>query len=306
MPDGRKAGYRLAYLDYEINPEHAGLMLKVILRPLGLSRRLRRQLIEQGKILVNGRPAYLSSRVCEGDRVTIFQVDEEAPTVEAEDLPLRVVWEDAHALVVDKPAGVLVHPTGRERTGTLLAAVHHHVGKQGHARPLHRLDRDTSGLVLFSKHKLAHDRLTQALVRRQIEREYWALLSGRPNARTEVALPIAVASGQHIRRIVDPTGKPAVTHFVLLAFFPADGVSLVQAHLETGRTHQIRVHAAAIGHPVLGDRLYGEPHTSLSRHALHARRLTFPHPVTGERMTVSARLADDLTRMLEDLTMGEE
>ncbi len=278
-------------------------MLKAILRPLGLSRRLRRQLIEQEKILVNGQSVYLSSRVRAGDRVTVLPAEEAAPGVEAEDLPLRVVWEDEHALVADKPAGVLVHPTGRERTGTLLSAVHHHVGGNGHARPLHRLDRDTSGLVLFSKHKLAHDRLTQALVRREIIREYWTFLAGRlAYARIEVNLPIAVAPGQRIRRTVDPTGKRAVTHFVLLAAFPADDVSLVRARLETGRTHQIRVHAASIGHPVIGDCLYGLPHERLSRQALHAGRLAFPHPLTGARVSVRADLPEDLARLLEDLT----
>ena len=298
-------GHRLSYLEYVIRPEQAGLMVKAILRPLGLSRRLRRQLVGQGGILVNGRSAYLSSRVSVGDRVTIQEVREDAPTVAAEDLPLRVVWEDAHALVVDKPAGMLVHPTGRERTGTLLAAVHHHVGPNGHARPLHRLDRDTSGLVLFSRHKLAHDRLSQALLRRQIEREYWAFLAGAPaQARLDVTLPIAVEPGQRIRRMIDAeAGQSAVTHFLLLAVFPADGVSLVQVRLETGRTHQIRVHAAAIGHPVLGDALYGEQHALVARHALHARRLTFPHPLTGAPVAVRAGLPVDLARLLAHLSM---
>ena len=279
-------------------------MVKAVLRPLGLSRRLRRQLVEQGGILVNGRPAYLSSRVAAGDRVTVLEVLEEPPTVPAEDLPLRVVWEDAHALVVDKPAGMLVHPTGRERAGTLLAAVHHHVGPHGHARPLHRLDRDTSGLVLFSRHKLAHDRLSQALLRRQIEREYWAFLVGAPErARIDVTLPISVEPGQRIRRIIDAeAGQSAVTHFLLLAVFPADGVSLVGVRLETGRTHQIRVHAAAMGKPVLGDRLYGESSALVARHALHARRLTFPHPLTGAPVTVRAGLPADLARLLAQLT----
>lgn len=279
-------------------------MVKAVLRPLGLSRRSRRQLVEQEGILVNGRPAYLSSRVSVGDRLTVLALREEAPTVAPENIPLRVLWEDAHALVVDKPAGMLVHPSGRERTGTLLAAVHHHVGPHGHARPLHRLDRDTSGLVLFSRHRLAHDRLAQALLRRQIEREYWAFLAGVPTAaRLDVTLPIAVEPGQHIRRTVDEhLGQSAVTHFLLLAVFPADGVSLAHVRLETGRTHQIRVHAAALGNPVLGDAMYGERHDLVTRHALHAMRLTFPHPVTAAPVTVRAGLPADLAHFLARLT----
>ena len=216
--------------------------------------------------------------------------------------PFQVVYEDEHLLVVDKAAGVVVHPAKGHREDTLsqLLAPLLAGGESERAGIVHRLDRDTSGLLVVSRSQEAHRRLQAALAGRRVEREYLALVEGRPPARTgTIEAPVGRDPRIRTRMAVGGVSpREARTHFTLERALA--GSSLLRLRLETGRTHQIRVHLQAIGHPVLGDPEYGTPGTlGLERQFLHATRLAFEHPLTGQPIDVSSPLPPDLQRALE-------
>jgi len=290
----------MRYVEARITASQAGLMVKQVLAVLCFSRRLRRALTESAGIRLNGQPVYWTTRVAIGDLLTVDAPPEErSSTVIPEDIPLSVAYEDEHVLVVDKAAGMVAHPTGTHVLGTLVSAVAHHVeahGEHVRCRPLHRLDRETSGLVLFAKHKLAHERLVAALLARRITREYTAFVHGLLSFDERVLdMPIARLSEQSLQRAVTPDGKRAITHVRVLKRYKTAQVTRVQIRLETGRTHQIRVHMAHIGHPLLGDWLYGlSPDPLMARQALHAGRLHFVHPLDGRTIDIRADLPSDL------------
>jgi 23S rRNA pseudouridine1911/1915/1917 synthase len=217
----------------------------------------------------------------------------------------KIVWQDEHLLVVDKPAGLVVHPARGHREGTLsqllAATAGGGVGGGDPDRPgiVHRLDRDTSGLLVVARSEDAHRLLQEALRKRLIEREYLALVEGLPPSRTgTIEAPIGRHPRIRTRMAVGGSGsREARTHFTLEQRL--GGVSLLRLRLDTGRTHQIRVHLQAIGHPVCGDPEYGTPGTlGLQRQFLHATRLAFPHPITGEPVEVDSSLPEDLRRAL--------
>lgn len=285
-----------------------------------LSRTRAAQLIADGRVQLNGRPARKSDRLEAGDVVEVEVPPPEPSTVQAEAIPLDIVHEDRDLLVVAKPAGLVVHPAPGHRSGTLVNALLHHVddlsGIGGVKRPgiVHRLDKDTSGLMIVAKHDRAHRRLAAALKRREIRRSYVAACWGHlAEDRVSVEAPVGRSSRDRKRMAVVASGRRALTHFERLARWPA--ADLVRADLETGRTHQIRVHLAHIGHPVVGDPVYGtagargisgpdrpwakELERRVPRQFLHARRLEFDHPRTGERMVLEAPLPPDLQGVLD-------
>ncbi|MNT40050.1 Ribosomal large subunit pseudouridine synthase D [compost metagenome] len=204
-------------------------------------------------------------------------------------------------MALSKPAGVVVHPTKGEYVGTLGNGVSHYLMEQGHSgrlHPVHRIDKETSGLVLFAKHELAHLRLASAMTAGAIQRRYWALASGHlPMDRGRIDWPIGREPNHGSKRRVDPLGQHAVTHFQVMS--RTVDATLLDLLLETGRTHQIRVHMAHLGYPLLGDPFYGTPHPRLARQALHARSLKIPHPITGEPLDLVAPLPDDLLALVE-------
>jgi 23S rRNA pseudouridine1911/1915/1917 synthase len=226
---------------------------------------------------------------------------------------LTIAWEDEHLLVVDKPAGLVVHPARGHREGTLSQLLTDTVGGVAGGDPdrpgiVHRLDRDTSGLLVVARSEEAHRLLQEALRQRLIEREYLALVEGLPPARTgTIEAPIGRHPRIRTRMAVGGTAsREARTHFTLERSLP--GVSLLRLRLDTGRTHQIRVHLQAIGHPVCGDPEYGtggwDPSLGLTRQFLHATRLAFPHPITGEPVEVDSPLPEDLLEALERAETG--
>jgi len=280
-----------------------------------LSRTRVAQLLEEGKILLEGAVPRKSLRVEEGMTVDVVVAPPVAPRAEAEDLPLKVVWEDEHLLVVDKAAGMVVHPAPGHAGGTLVNALLHHVkdlsGIGGELRPgiVHRLDRDTSGLLVVAKGDRVHQELSRALKERQIRRIYraavWGHLSESP---LTIDAPIARDPRDRKRMAVVGDGRPALTRArVREQWTSAD---LLDVALGTGRTHQIRVHMLHIGHPVVGDAVYGTGRERgfggesgawaraflkrLRRHFLHAAELTFRHPVTGEVLRFQSDLPPDL------------
>jgi len=268
------------------------------------SRGTAERLIESGAVFVDdvGRPK--SHRLAGGERI-VFDQPAPMPALEAEPDPvgLRIAFEDEHLLVVDKPAGVVVHPGAGRTSGTLVAALLARGARGGpEARPgiVHRLDRDTSGLLVVARSEEAHRRL-QALVRRRtLEREYTALVRGRPRSWTgRIEAAVGRDRRDPTRQSLD-TGRPrtAVTHFTVTELLGR--YAMLRVRLETGRTHQIRVHLAAIELPVVGDRTYGVPGLGLDRQFLHAAHLGFDHPFSGERVDVSSPLPDDLAAALAE------
>ena len=276
---------------------------------LELSRNQSATLIATGHVLVNGRRERASYRARAGDRVEVVVPPPPGREVVGEQIPLTIVYEDADLVVVDKAAGMVVHPAPGNWTGTLVNAL---IGRGGEladeagderAGIVHRLDKDTSGLLLVAKTDVAHRALSRAIAERRVTRRYAALAWGHVNEeRFTVDAPIGRDPRDRKRMAIVGTGRSARTDFARLARF--DSADLLRAHLHSGRTHQIRVHLSSVGHPVVGDDAYGggggrrlmalPPH----RHFLHAAWLQLRHPVTGAPLELRAPLPDDLRRSL--------
>jgi 23S rRNA pseudouridine1911/1915/1917 synthase len=282
--------------------EDAGARLDAFLAgPLG-SRARAQRLIDDGAVRVDGAVVPKRHRVSAGETVTVEQPAAPAAAPVAAPAEFAVPYQDEHLLVVDKPAGVVVHPARGHASGTLAQALAGVAGggEEGRAGIVHRLDRDTSGLLVVARTPEAHRRLKAALQAREITREYLALVEGRPPARRGT-IDAAIGRDRRVRtRMSTDTDDPreAVTHFEIERALPA--TTLLRVRLETGRTHQIRAHLLAIGHPVAGDPEYGTPGLlGLERQFLHAARLAFAHPVTGEAVEVVSPLPADLAAALE-------
>jgi 23S rRNA pseudouridine1911/1915/1917 synthase len=270
------------------------------------SRAAAQRLIDAGRVTVDGEPRQKRHRLQPGERVRAELEDRTPAAGGGEGVPFEVAYEDEHLLVVDKPAGVVVHPAAGHATGTLAQALAGRAAGGGEPwRPgiVHRLDKDTSGLMVVAKSDAVHRALQEQLRRRELEREYLALVEGRPDARSGT---IDVPIGRDRRRRTahsTRTDKPreARTHFTVERALP--GTTLLRVRLETGRTHQIRVHLAAIGHPVCGDPEYGGracgDELGLTRQFLHSSFIRFRHPALGERVACESKLPVDLLRALE-------
>jgi 23S rRNA pseudouridine1911/1915/1917 synthase len=288
-------------MEIVVGPEHAGERLDVFLAAAAGSRAAAQRLIDAGLVLVDGQPRPKRHAVAAGERVVV----QPAPAADEPAVPdarFEVVYEDEHLLVVDKPPGVVVHPARRHGAGTLAQALAGRIAGGDDPRRagiVHRLDRDTSGLLVAARTEAVHAALKELLRRREITREYLALVEGRPRARTGTIDAPLGRDRRHRTRISTDTDEPreAVTHFETEQVF--DAFTLLRVRLETGRTHQIRAHLLAIGHPVAGDREYGHPALGLERQFLHAERLAFVHPATGAEIDVRSPLPIDLQRALE-------
>jgi len=274
----------------------------VAARPEVGSRALAERLIVGGAVLVDGEARPKSHRL-EGGEDVVVELPADAPPLEAESMDLNVAWEDEHLLVVDKPAGIVVHPGVGHATGTLVHGLIEHDAAGGDEdRPgiVHRLDRDTSGLLVVARSDEAHERLQEAIRRRQVERRYLALVKGALRSRSgRIEAPIGRDRTDKSRHSLDtPTPREAVTRFDVVEVLGPR--ALLDVKLETGRTHQIRVHLEAIDLPVCGDPVYGIlGDLGLERQFLHASRLLFDHPFTSERIEVESPLPDDLAAALE-------
>jgi 23S rRNA pseudouridine1911/1915/1917 synthase len=284
-----------------VEPGAAGERLDVFLVRAAGSRAAAQRLIAAGRVLVDGEPRAKRHTVTAGERVTIAPADD-APVPEVPDAPYAVAYEDEHLLVIDKPAGVVMHPARGHEAGTLAQALAGRVaGGEDPRRAgiVHRLDRETSGLLVVARTEAAHAALKDQLRRRELTREYLALVEGRPAARAGT-IDAPLGRDRRVRtRISTDTDepRPAVTHFEVER--PLSGFTLLRVRLETGRTHQIRAHLLAIGHPVAGDPEYGRAGLlGLERQFLHAEHLAFRHPATGEPVDVRSPLPGDLRAAL--------
>jgi 23S rRNA pseudouridine1911/1915/1917 synthase len=320
-----------------ITPETAGERLDKTLAKLApdLSRTRIQAIAEEGHVSVNGKPeTTMSRKLAAGDAIGLIRPDAVDPEPKGEAIPLDIVFEDDDLIVINKPAGLVVHPAGGHETGTLVNALIAHCGNSlsgigGVKRPgiVHRLDKDTSGLLVVAKNDATHKALSAQFADHgrtgPLERAYIAFVWGRPQSSAgTIRTQIDRSTINREKMAVSPEdkGREAITHFeVTRTFEGADGrplVSQLLCTLETGRTHQIRVHMTHMGHPLLGDSLYGggfktkaahlsaaakQALTALDRQALHATRLAFEHPVTGETVEVQTPAPDDLLGLLQVL-----
>lgn len=265
------------------------------LRRLGVSSTLRRRVKYHGRVSINGIDCSWPAFVEPGDTITIAWKTES--NLQPEDIPLHIVYEDEWLLVINKPPGMLVHPTTTQSTGTLANAVVHYYRQQylSHGfHPVQRLDRNTSGLLVIAKLSSIHHQLSH----RHLRRIYLAVVEGIPSPATgTIDLPIARHPDSIIVRKVCLSGQSATTHYTVLKSF--SGASLLKLELMTGRTHQIRVHMSHIGHPLIGDDLYGGGTALLQRQALHSFSLEFTHPISGKLISLSAALPQDMNILLQ-------
>lgn len=328
-------------ISYTVPPSEDGWLLKTILQKrLHVSRKLqsRLKLTEQG-ITVNGQRVYISVPVRDGDVVEIRMEKEISDDILPEPIPFRILYEDEHLLIVNKEAGIIVHPTHGHYTGTLANGVVHYWRDKGEAfrfRAVHRLDQETSGVIAIAKNPYVHQHISEQMIANEVDKRYLALVHGVPSPEEgKVDGPIDRDPEEPHRRIVTPDGYPSLTRYQVVEAYGLSS-SLVQLKLETGRTHQIRVHMTSIGCPLIGDKLYRHPvyrmlppeeewspesvlpqgltpsertvvllDHSISRQALHAWELSFQHPVTRERMTFQAPLPPDMTRLIAEAKQHE-
>lgn len=274
-----------------------------------LSRSAAQRLIEQGAVTLGGRPVKKNEKTASGTALELCLPEVRETAVTAQEIALDVVYEDGDVIVVNKPKGLVVHPAPGHADGTLVNALLHRCGDSlsgigGEKRPgiVHRIDKDTSGLLIAAKNDTAHTRLSAQLKDHTLARTYECIVCGnvRQDAGT-IDAPIGRSPADRKKMAVVTGGRPAVTHFEVIARYP--GYTHLRCRLETGRTHQIRVHLSWQNHPILGDTVYGhkKPELGMDSQCLHARELTFLHPRTGERVTVTCELPDYFCRVLAQL-----
>jgi 23S rRNA pseudouridine1911/1915/1917 synthase len=264
--------------------------------------------INQGRVQVNGLPAKRSFLLKGSERIQVAPADLAPLRAVAEDLPLEVLYQDDDVIAINKPAGMVVHAGAGRHSGTLVNALVHRFGKLssvgGDLRPgiVHRLDRLTSGVILVAKTDAAHRHLAAQFSSRNVEKIYLALVHGRFDTdRGKITKPITRDPIRRVRMTAkSASGRQAITEYKVLRLFGS--YSYLEVKIGTGRTHQIRVHLASIGHPVAGDKLYGAPPAPLARFFLHAHRITFTSPTTGALITITAPLPPELTEYLDSLS----
>jgi 23S rRNA pseudouridine1911/1915/1917 synthase len=308
-------------IEVRLQPGHAGWRLDRALADAAptVSRERLKRLIRNGAVEADGEPLRDPAATVHGDETFRVAVPKPAPAHnEAQDIPLEIAFEDDHLLVVDKPAGLVVHPAAGNFDRTLVNALLHHCGGSlsgigGVARPgiVHRIDKDTSGLLVVAKTDAAHEGLAKQFAAHSIDRRYLAIVSGQPKAgegRVDAPLARSTANRKKIAIVEDGRGKRAVTYWKQLNLLR--NAALVECRLETGRTHQVRVHMASINHPLLGDPVYGgsgKTHSKLlkelqfERQALHAAELGFIHPVTKLRLSFSSPMPRDMQELFNAL-----
>ncbi|WCK54391.1 RluA family pseudouridine synthase [Aneurinibacillus sp. Ricciae_BoGa-3] len=303
------------WLEYTVGEQEAGLDVETLLKGrLSVSGRMLQRLTRRKGIFLNRKQPFLKRKVKLGDEVKVLIGDRAEASLPPAKMDLSILFEDDAVLVLNKPAGIAVHPVHPGQHHTLangIAHYWHEKGIKGAVRPLHRLDKNTSGAILFAGNSFIHQLLDKQLREHSIQRVYYALISGMIGQTGETGTfnsPIGREKGHPVRRCIREDGDPAVTHYRVVECFPSSelagkgGATLVEIQLETGRTHQIRVHFSSNGYPLIGDALYGGlALPAFTRQALHAASLMFCHPVTGEEVECRAPLPSDLEELIHKL-----
>lgn len=274
-----------------------------------ISRSFAQKLIENQKVTINGKNEKASYKVCAGDNIQVDVPEAQGTKLKAQDIPVDVVYEDKDIIVVNKPKGMVVHPANGNPDGTLVNAIlamckDSLSGIGGEIRPgiVHRLDKDTSGLLIIAKNDEAHVKMSKQIQDRLVTKKYIALIRGVvKDDEATIDMPIARSKVDRKKMAVDKDGKQAVTHFKVIKRYR--GYTLLEIKIDTGRTHQIRVHMAKIGYPVVGDMVYsnGKNEFGIEGQMLHAKSLEFSHPITGKKMHLEAPLPEYFTKVLEEL-----
>ena len=298
---------------YIVNQEEQGkrLDIYVVNKSSELTRTAVQRLIEQEHILVNGRKQKASYKVLEGDIITIERVEAKSIELKAQEIPIEIVYEDKDIIVVNKPKGMVVHPANGNPDGTLVNAIMAICkgtlsGIGGELRPgiVHRLDKDTSGVLIVAKNDIAHVKMSEQIKKHEVEKTYIALVKGivKENQAT-INMPIGRSTKDRKKMAVNKKGKEAITHFKVIERFPKYNCTLLEIKIETGRTHQIRVHLSEIGYPVIGDEVYsnGKNQWNIKGQCLHAKSLKFKHPVTKKEMFIEAELPKYFKDIIEQM-----
>ena len=276
-----------------------------------LSRTMIKKLIEDGNILVNGKKQKTSYKVQNNDVITVNVPEAKEINLKAQDIPIEIIYEDKDIIVVNKPKGMVVHPAVGNIDGTLVNAIMNICkdslsGIGGEIRPgiVHRLDKDTSGLLIIAKNDEAHIKMSEQIKNREVTKIYIALVRGViSESEATINMPIARSTKDRKKMAVSKTGKQAITHFTVLKRY--NNYTLLQIKIDTGRTHQIRVHMAEIGHPVVGDYVYsnGKNEFGVVGQMLHSKKLEFKHPITGKDLSLEAKLPEYFENILNKLDL---
>ncbi|SDJ86762.1 RluA family pseudouridine synthase [Sediminibacillus albus] len=289
-------------MKWKISSGHDGMLIKEYLQQIqGFSRRILKAVkFDGGTILQNGKPATVRKKLTAGDRLqVIFPPEQRGNHMQAANVPLHLIYEDDDVLVLDKPAGIASIPSHQHPSSTIANGLINYYEKKQLAYTVHivtRLDKDTSGLMLVAKHRFSHSRLSDQQKQGCIKRSYSAFVEGKMEQKAgTINAAIGRKHGSIIEREVTEHGQQAITHYQVIE--ELDGYSLVDIQLETGRTHQIRVHFSYIGHPLIGDDLYGGNSSRIARQALHCKTLAFSHPASGERLEFTAEMPKDMTSL---------
>lgn len=288
-------------LSFVISKEHEDKKLVNYLKfHANMSARLTRKLIRGGFITINGDPARSNDVLKEGDKVYVVLETKETQDIIPQDIPIEVAYEDVDLLIVNKPPFMVVHPTRSHLENTLANGVMNYFNNTDQdciVRLVNRLDRDTSGLVMIAKSQYAHQGMARKLDNNQIEKTYIAVVEGRLEGKATIDMPIDRPTPESMKREVMEGGQRAVTHYEAIS--SSDMMSILSVRLETGKTHQIRVHMKSIGHPIVGDTLYGSESQYINRQALHAHRLRFTTLREDVEVEVLAELPKDMNKLFE-------
>lgn len=291
-------------LSYQIDKdEHYDNVLHVLKEQFLLSDRLITKLKKANKIYLNSLPTYTKKSVTVGDTVSVLiDFEEDNSNIVASNIPLNIIYEDDYLLVLNKPANIAIHPSILHFDNSLSNGVKFYFDKLGlkkKIRIVNRLDRNTSGIVIFAKNEYIQECLIKQMKTNEFKKEYLAIAKGFLESKSgTLNFPIARKEGSIIERTVSSDGDSAITHYDVVKEF--NNLSLVHIVLETGRTHQIRVHFSHIGHPILGDTLYGSPSELINRQALHSYKLTFIHPVTKKELILESSLPNDIKNIINN------
>lgn len=291
-------------MKWKIAQQHDRMLLREYLQQVqGLSRRILKAVIHDGgKIMVNKKVQSVRFRLTVGEEVQLtFPPEEVGASLHPEPMQLDIIYEDDAVLVINKPAGIVTIPSMNDTSGTIANGVLAHYQKHNLPFTVHvvtRLDRDTSGILLIAKHRYSHSLLAKSQKAGKVKRGYRAIVEGGLPIDGTINAPIGRKEGSIIERTVIETGKPAVTHYQVIQ--QSEAFSFVDVRLETGRTHQIRVHFSHIGHPLAGDQLYGGTNRLISRQALHCSHIAFVHPFTKETMEFHTNIPEDMNQLIKE------
>lgn len=299
------------YIIDELNKDLIGLRIDkaVSLKDKDLSRAAVQRMIEEGNILVNSKNTKMAYKISLGDEITIIKEEPKEIEIKAEDIPLDIIYEDDDILVVNKQKGLVVHPGNGNPDGTLVNAIMNKCkdslsGIGGEIRPgiVHRIDKDTSGLLIIAKNDKAHINMSEQIKNHEVKKTYIALVRGKTKEnQATIDMPISRSNKDRTKMAVSKNGKNAITHFEVIERFL--GYTLLKINIETGRTHQIRVHLSQIGYPIVGDFVYsnGKNPFGVQGQMLHSSELEFRHPITGKEMKLQAQLPEYFEEVLEKL-----